>query len=659
MGAALLLSISSGAVRAQDRLFVPRETKSCSHTHVKSFSAPQASVLAQNPSLQYWQPLSYALQFDLYGVLSGKSAEVPGVMVLQARRISIGSQEAVFDIRDLAIDSCFVDGQKVSFTVGEDYLTVPAVGDEISVAVYYRARADRERGFYSYDDPSGGRLVYTQSQPNDARSWFPCFDSPGAKAVFSTAIRVPVEGGYTAASNGDLMDKVVDGDTAMTWRYSHSALMAPYLAVVNAGRFSTYTQEYVDTVGARDMTFVHYMPKSIYGSGDPQRWRGLVDHPAMMQVFENRFGTYPFDSYGTVAVSPYDFGGMEHQTLSTLSFSAVEENYGIISAHELGHQWWGNYVTCSAWDDLWLNEGGATFSEMVWLESVIGVGRTIRYYRDMFFRFYNGVPVYPASANNLFNYSTTYLRAGHIYRMLRHFVGEDVFYPLLRRWLEEKKFGAATTEEFISFWERNAPPRPIGIRRFITQWLGVGVPSYRVAWSSVELGGSWRTVIEMNQELEGASGTFHLPLRVQLKFADGRSRFLDLSDTTGSILHEEYSAVAVDSVLVDPASDMLIQNVSYTVFTSAGDISVAAERSLRVAPNPVSDRAVLELRGGVVDGSISVVDLSGRRVYSAVVGSSAGVVRHYFDVAQLSSGAYRVVWTPLAGSPVSAVLIRE
>jgi hypothetical protein len=225
--------------------------------------------------------------------------------------------------------------------------------------------------------------------------------------------------------------------------------------------------------------------------------RNLSPTQKTMQLFSDLFGNYPFEKYGYATVDYTYLGfqslGMEHQTITTTSRYWVRDFIQVPGfssfAHELAHHWFGNLVTCKTWNDLWFNEGAATWLEAIYLERINNNIDTTAYFRHLRDRreayinyskrdsnFY--IPV--GKINNpdtaLFKHSLlTYAKASWVFHHLRVLLGDEVF-PLCRKLLEEYKFGNIDINEFADFFVENVPnpPHNIDMKKFIEQFIIYG-----------------------------------------------------------------------------------------------------------------------------------------------------------------------------------------
>lgn len=281
---------------------------------------------------------------------------------------------AALDIAELTLD-----GDEVEFTHADDELTIMpdtpfAEGDTFTVSVTYSGipgggvttGRSFNAGWVRYDT---GILV--AGEPSRALGWFPVNGHPRDKATYTMIFTVPQP--YVVASNGLLEDEVTNDDGTTSFHFEVRFPMASYLATIGVAEFEIRTDEGPDGLPIRN-----YFPA--YFADDAE----VVFAPQadMITFFNTIFGPYPFDVYGVV-VADVDLGfALETQTISLFGRNTVidPESGGLqppsasenVIAHELAHQWFGDSVSVANWQDIWLNEGFATYASWLWLEEAHG-----------------------------------------------------------------------------------------------------------------------------------------------------------------------------------------------------------------------------------------------------------------------------------------------
>lgn len=228
------------------------------------------------------------------------------------------------------------------FTVTVAYSGVPGEGLPSGLAEF-------SQGWQHYVNK-----IFVAGEPSGASTWYPVNEHPSDKATYT--FRVTVDEPYSVAANGLQTEMIeVDEDTN-TYVFEPQYPMASYLVTVNIAQFDYETQDGPDGILIRN-----YFESSI----NEQALAAFKKTPEMMAVFIEKYGPYPFETYGVMVINlPLGFA-LETQTLSVFGASFAGE--GVV-AHELSHQWFGNSVTPLRWQDIWLNEGFANFSEILWIE---------------------------------------------------------------------------------------------------------------------------------------------------------------------------------------------------------------------------------------------------------------------------------------------------
>jgi hypothetical protein len=257
-------------------------------------------------------------------------------------------------------------------------------------------------------------------------------------------------------------------------------------------------------------------------------------------VFGDLFGLYPFldEKYG---IYQFGFGGgMEHQTMTGQgSFTET------LTAHELAHQWWGDMITCGTWQDIWLNEGFATYSEALWLESEPGGGGTDALHAHMEIRRpsdVNGSVYVPAADagnfNRIFSSNFSYRKGAWVLHQLRHVVGDQNFFDILAAYRAAYEHGSAITEDL-----RQVAEGVYGsdLTWFFDEWVyDIGAPAYASAWRGHEIGGTNYVELYISQFQTSSYPIFTMPLDVVMTTTGG-----DMTHVVWNDAEEEHFLFAV------------------------------------------------------------------------------------------------------------------
>lgn len=355
------------------------------------------------------------------------------------------------DLEGLTVDRVLVNGQLSSFKHSKHKVVVDAregffVDEALTVEIHYAGTPSPASGAWGdigWEELSDGVLV--AGQPVGAATWFPCNDHPSQKATFR--VSVLLDSDYTAISNGALVavDQQCDR-TAWTWESREP--VATYLATVQMGQYRRGPVEPDRYPPAR-------VPLTL-ACGEHLWARAqhvLAKQHAMMSVFEQRFGAYPFDDYGVVVTDDELEIPLESQPLSIFGPNHLTESWESerLIAHEMAHQWFGNSVTPASWSDIWLNEGFAHYAEWVWSEAS---GRRSAHDQAVdahaeLAASKQKLVIGDPGPKKMFD-DRVYVRGALTLHALRMSVGDQTFFTILQRWTAQNRCGNVTTADFLA-----------------------------------------------------------------------------------------------------------------------------------------------------------------------------------------------------------------
>ncbi len=350
-------------------------------------------------------------------------------------------------------------------------------GERTTFAVEYRASHPRHGLFFvkpTAAHPEKIAHAWTQSQDENARYWFPCLDYPHEKQRTSTTVVVPR--GYFALANGELVERVDDGERTV-FRYVQEVPHSTYLTTMVAGPFAEIEQR---RAGKRNVPVFYYVLHGREADGE----RAFSKTPSMIELFEERTGTpYPYARYSQIAVADFIFGGMENTSATTQTDRTLHDETAHLDfssdplvSHELAHQWFGDLLTCRDWSHAWLNEGFATYFETIWREADLGYDEYLydvflcvaeylhedadRYRRPIVCNTYR-TPI------EIFD-RHLYQKGAAVLHMLRGELGDARFWRSIRHYVERNAQRSVETIDLIRSIE-DATGR--NMRGFFDQWV--------------------------------------------------------------------------------------------------------------------------------------------------------------------------------------------
>lgn len=389
-----------------------------------------------------------------------------------------GTKEIELDSLELRIKSVEVANRKTSFKLVGRKLKIALLeaGDgKVSVDIRVKYTAKPRVGMYFIPAnrayPAKTPVVYTQGEMEDNRGWLPTYDYPDDKATSEGIIHTPT--GWKVLSNGRLVQREDDGKTVRT-HWSQDLPHSTYLISLVAGPYSENIEQ------TTPVPVSNWVPTGLEAEG--MATFGMTHD--VVSFYGRLTGVkYPWAKYTQSAVPDFMFGGMENVTCTTQTISALyppsakdlHDDDGLV-AHELAHQWFGDLVTTSGWSDAWINEGWATFLPPFWTrekkgEEAFQIARAGVYAgalaaatempeRSMVFTKYKD-PIdmfdnlaYPGGATRMF--------------MLMNHLGEEKFWSVCQKYLEERKFTNFDTKAFFATWSKYSGE---DLTPFMNQWF--------------------------------------------------------------------------------------------------------------------------------------------------------------------------------------------
>ena len=367
----------------------------------------------------------------------------------------------------LPVKKVTVDGERATFTKsdGDHELRITpaaplATGTTHEAVVTYAGFP----GKYSYAGESNWLAdrheAVAMNEPHMAPWWFPANDHPLDKATVDVRITVPQ--GREVVSNGKLRGrKTSKGMT--TWHWKADEPMAPYLAFFAAGDFTLAKGKH------RGLPWLVAVSDRLAPAQHRRSMKLMKATPRVVSGLEKDLGDYPFSTVGGLTTG-LDVGfALENQTRPT--YPAISFNYTSIVVHELAHQWFGDDISVQHWKDIWLNEGFASFMEWRWAETHDDrpASKTLSraYASHPADSSFWSVPIGDPGKAKVFD-GAIYDRGAMTLQALRNRVGDDVFWSIIRTWIDEQAGGNGASEEFEEVAARVSGQ---DLTAFFTAWL--------------------------------------------------------------------------------------------------------------------------------------------------------------------------------------------
>ncbi len=595
---------------------LPVETPFSHHYQSQQFRFQEAESKARLMAASTAQDKAKTANMELYDVtfydldleLNPTSEILSGTVTVLAEVLDTGLNSLELNLLDnMVVSGATAGGIPVAYDQANDILTVTldrtySLGEMVSVSIQYAG--DPVSGYFGWDSDQGQPWIWTLSEPFGARHWWPCKDLNTDKAD-SVDLHVTVPDNLIVASNGLLESETIPAAGKKMFFWKERYAIPTYLVALTIHPFATFSNTYTGLDGTTTMPVDYYVLPN-YLTEAQEAYPITVE---MLEAFAQGFGEYPFinEKYGHVHF-PWG-GGMEHQTLTSLYFNAFSQH---IISHELGHQWFGDMITCADFHHIWLNEGFATWTEAYWREMHEIDGREA--YREEMndAAFLGPGTIYVEDVSDfwaIFDGNLSYNKASWVPHMLRGMFGDETFFAGLQAYREAYQYSSATTEQFRDIFEQ------VGGRdldQFFQQWIyGEGHPQYVVNWTSDAVSGGTR--IQMRIEQIQLDQVFEMPLQVLVQSEFGDQVFTVENDQRVQWFTLEAND-QVTGLVLDPGDWVLCQ-VAYGGTSDIPGLIRDEPRLLPNVPNPFNPSTTIHFELPLAaQVRVAVYDLSGRLV---------------------------------------------
>lgn len=526
------------------------------------------------------------------------------------------------------VDSILFNGKIVSFSRPNNQIEISLdeilnVGDLASMVIFYRGTPP-STGFGSFvqTEHAGVPVLWTLSEPFGASDWWPCKNSLTDKAD-SVDIYIETPNGYRAASNGLLMSEINNTDSTVLYHWKHRYPIATYLVALAVTNYATFSQKV--PLGSDTLEVLNYVYPESY---DEALFNTQEIIPQII-LYSELFGVYPFvnEKYGHAQFSWG--GGMEHQTMSFMV------NFGYeLMAHELAHQWFGDKITCGSWEDIWLNEGFATYLSGLCYERLKSPEnwRNFKAGRISSITSKAGGSLKcsdTTSVSRIFDGRLTYNKGAMVLHQLRWLLGDDDFFAAIRNYLNDPElaYSFAKTPDLKRHLEEQSG---LNLDEYFKDWYeGEGFPSYLTVWNQNEENFS----LVLSQTTSSPVVDFFEMKVPFLLSGEGKDTIVVVDHTENNQTFNFSIPFKVNTVVLDP--DLwLISNGNVTTILREN-----YAQKLMLYPNPATDKVNIQLPAGNFPSEIKITNGVGQVVWNKKVVQSG---LYELDLNRFSSGTYIV-----------------
>jgi aminopeptidase N len=457
--------------------------------------------------------LNYTVHLDMTDVANKRIAGNCEVTMVAKQS---GISTVYLDLLRLTVDSVISNGNPLVFSHNDTLLrlTLPAPlnsGDTLVLDVYYQGKPVRDGawgGFYFQGNYAYNLGVGFEANPhNYGRVWFPCFDNFVERSTFDFYVKTA--DGRKSHCNGELMSEVSLGGDTIERHWQMNEPIPSYLACVAVGNYETV---HMNHSGMLKTIPIELAAEAVDTTNVKASFIHLND---AIDAYETAYGPYLFNKVG-YSIVPFNAGAMEHATNIAYPRYAVNGSltYETLMAHELAHHWWGDLVTCETAEDMWLNEGMASYSEHLFLESLYGKADYLEavqanhmsvlqyaHVREKAYRAVSGVP-------HEYTYGMhVYDKGAAMAHNLRGYLGDSLFFNGLQVYLSDNAFDDVNS---IHLRDELSSITGIDLTPFFSDWIfNPGFSHFSI--DSVKVTGQsapYSVEVFVRQKLRGAQA-FH------------------------------------------------------------------------------------------------------------------------------------------------------
>lgn len=598
---------------------------------IASAEMKNASNLMQfvpNPDTQNYDVTYHKLEFtvdpDVYFISGKVTTTYTALANMNTIYFDMANELTVTSVKQNGVNLTFSENGANELII--NFPTTQASGTTGTVEITYSG-VPPSNGFNAFTTEvrnNGSKTLFTLSEPFGARDWWPCKQDLNDK-INSIDVYITAPSEYVAVSNGVEPEAPVVTGANKTTHFHHGYPIPAYLICMAVTDYTVYNQ----TAGTAPNTYpiVNYIYPESFNAGVQNQ---LNQTPLLLNLFSNLFEIYPFhnEKYGHAQFSWG--GGMEHTTVSFMN------NYNrSLIAHEMGHQWFGDKITCGTWKDIWLNEGFATYLASIVYENFDGAAAFVNDKNNMinYITSAPGGAVYltdteATDVGRIFNSRLSYNKGAMVLEMLRFKMGDTAFFQALKNYLADPSlaYGYAITSNLKSHLEAVYGS---SLTEFFNDWVyNQGYPSYTI---TAQNWGAGQARFTVNQTQSHASVSyFEMPVPVRIQGPSGQLQDLVLNNIVNGEVFILPVNFPITSVVFDPDKHLISKNNSITL----GNETFELEKAIALYPNPVKDELHVQLPSSVLLQKVSIYNNLGQLVLENS--------NLEFSLNSLSSGVYAV-----------------
>ncbi len=620
----------------------------------QAFLEKGVGTYEQNPKLHDYNISFYKLDVQV----EPDEHYIEGIVTIKAKSTHSSLDTLVFELMDyMDVEEVLVNNTSLDFIHSSNEIVISlnepiSKGSYFEVSIDYSGMPESDHNFFSGMNTGtcsyGTPVMWTLSQPNNARQWWPCKQVLEDKAD-SVHVFITTPDEFIAASNG-LLTNVTDlPENKVRYEWKSNYPIAYYLISLAVAKYREYNF-YAPLSNPEDSVFIQNF---IYDHDDilSQNKEEIDLTKDFMTLFSELFGDYPFASekYGH-AMAPMG-GGMEHQTISTMGFFSFD-----IISHELAHHWFGNNVTCATWNDIWINEGFATYSEYLALEHLESrekADQKMAHFHNSVISEPGGSVFIPYSETTdvwrIFNGRLSYRKGAAIIHLLRFEIDDDqLFFDILKEFQQIYKDSVATGEDFRKVVDEMSSKN---WEWFFQQWYyDEGHPVFDIKWNQKN-----DSIFLTVEQHRSADTSDFFATSFEMKFSCNNSdtivRFFQSNKNQNFSFYYPCQIDDPSKVKFDP------NNWLFKEFQLREFIGEETEKDhISVYPNPFLNKLFIKRHTQISEKlNIDIFDVTGQRIYSTILENDKATINTH----KWSSGLFIIEIKDNNGSTTHKKIIKN
>lgn len=544
-----------------------------------------------------------------------------------------------FDLDDaLKVDSIKVHETKLSFSQQNKILSINTSNRTInafdSVTVFYQG-VPPTTGFGSFEQRFRGTAaeLWTLSEPYGSRDWWPGkMDLQDKIDSIDVIVTTPTQ--YRVASNGLLVEEYLKNAQSKVYHWKHRYAIANYLVAVAVTNYEQFSDKIALSRGDSLYVLNYAYPEEInIYQADARRVLPII------RLYDSIIGDYPFkkEKYGQARFGWG--GGQEHQTFTFLGGYSTD-----LMAHELSHQWFGDKVTCGSWQDIWLNEGFATFMTGIYTQKLEPTR-----WQSWKVNTLNSATRTPngsvfvddtTSVNRIFNSQLSYDKGAYVLRMLQWKLGDSAFFKAINNYLNDPTlaYDYARTNDLKKHLEVVSKQ---DLTEFFKDWFyGQGYPSYKIQYSMGDILNPVFFTVTQTQSDPSVS-FFEMPIPIRFKGNNGKDTTIVFNNTSKfqSFTIDLRNITPIKSIEFDP--DLWILSKGNTVDIKTPTQDIDNQNFMKISPNPVADELnILYKNESHEPVNIDIINTVGQVIFNEKSVTAVGENTLILSIPQIQSGLY-------------------